>query len=298
MESIRTPDECFANLPGFPFTPSYCDDLAGFEGLRMHFVDAGLRDATAVWLCLHGQPTWSFLYRKMIPVFAAAGDRVIAPDLFGFGRSDKPMADAVYTFDFHRDSLLALIERLDLTNIRLVCQDWGGLLGLTLPMVQPSRFAALLAMNTTLGTGDVRLSEGFLSWRNYVRNTPDFDIAALMRRSEPDMSADVAAAYAAPFPDARFRAGVRRFPDIVPEFPDSPGAALSRQARDWWRTEWRGRSLVGIGMRDPVLGPPVMRALREIIRDCPPATEIPEAGHFVQERGAELAAQAVKVFAS
>jgi haloalkane dehalogenase/tRNA(adenine34) deaminase len=297
MESFRTPDDCFANLPDFPFAPSYRDDLAGFEGLRMHFVDAGPRDATAVWLCLHGQPTWSFLYRKMIPVFAAAGDRVIAPDLFGFGRSDKPTADATYTFDFHRESLLALIERLDLRNIRLVCQDWGGLLGLTLPMSQPSRFTALLAMNTTLGTGDVKLGEGFLSWRNYVRNTPDFDITALMRRSEPDMSMDVAAAYAAPFPNPRYRAGVRRFPDLVPEFPDSPGAALSRQARDWWRTEWRGRSLMGIGMRDPVLGPPVMRALREIIRDCPPAIEIPEAGHFVQERGAELAAQAVKAFA-
>ncbi len=172
-----------------------------------------------------------------------------------------------------------------------------GLLGLTLPMNQPGRFTALLAMNTTLGTGDVKLGEGFLSWRNYVRNTPDFDITALMRRSEPDMSAEAAAAYAAPFPNPRYRAGVRRFPDMVPEFPDSPGAALSRRARDWWRTEWRGRSLLGIGMRDPVLGPPAMRALREIIRDCPPAVEIPEAGHFVQERGAALAAQAVKAFA-
>jgi pimeloyl-ACP methyl ester carboxylesterase len=298
MESIRTPDECFASLPDFPFAPSYRDDLVGFEGLRMHYLDAGPRDAAAVWLCLHGQPTWSFLYRKMIPVFAAAGGRVIAPDLFGFGRSDKPLAEAAYTFDFHRNSLLALIDRLALTNIRLVCQDWGGLLGLTLPMSLPGRFTALLAMNTTFGTGDVPLSEGFLSWREYCRNTPDFDIAALMRRAEPEMRAEAAAAYAAPFPDARFRAGVRRFPQIVPEFPDSPGAAVSRQARDWWRTQWHGQSLVAIGMRDPVLGPPVMRVLREAIRACPPAIEIPEAGHFVQERGVDLAARAVAAFAN
>jgi pimeloyl-ACP methyl ester carboxylesterase len=297
MESIRTPDDRFANLPDFAFAPSYREDLLGFEGLRMHFVDAGPRTAHTVWLCLHGQPTWSFLYRRMIPVFAAAGDRVIAPDLFGFGRSDKPTLDATYTFDFHRDSLLALIDRLELDNIRLVCQDWGGLLGLTLPMSRPDRFAALLAMNTTLGTGDVALGEGFLSWRNYVRSTPDFDIAALMRRAEPDMSTAVAAAYEAPFPDARFRAGVRRFPDLVPEFPDSPGAALSRTAREWWRTQWRGKSLMGIGMRDPVLGPPVMRALREIIRDCPAPIEIATAGHFVQEHGADLAARAVQAFA-
>ena len=159
---LRTPDERFNELPDFPYTPNYLDDLKGYDGLRMHYVDEGPRDAANIFLCLHGEPTWSYLYRKMIPVFTAAGHRVVAPDYFGFGRSDKPVQDDVYQFDFHRGSLMAFIEHLELSNIVLVCQDWGGLLGLTLPMDLPDRFSRLLVMNTALGTGDVKLSEGFM----------------------------------------------------------------------------------------------------------------------------------------
>jgi haloalkane dehalogenase/tRNA(adenine34) deaminase len=261
--------------------------------MRVHYLDEGPARSDVTWLCLHGQPTWAYLYRKMIPVFLAAGHRVVAPDLVGFGRSDKPADEAVYTFDFHRATLLSLIDRLDLRNIRLVCQDWGGLLGLTLPMSRPDRFAALLVMNTALGTGDVPLTEGFLAWRDYVRNRPDFDVAGLMLRSVPGLTPEEAAAYGAPFPDGSYKAGVRRFPELVPDRPDAPGAALSRQARAWWKEEWRGKSLMAIGMTDPVLGPPVMRHLRKILRNCPDPIEIPEAGHFVQEWGAPIAERAV-----
>ena len=146
---LRTPDERFAGLPGFAFEPRYVDQLRGFDGLRMHYVDAGPANADTVFLCLHGQPTWAYLFRRMMPVFLRAGHRVVAPDLFGFGRSDKPVDEATYTFDFHRDSLHALIDALDLRNLCLVVQDWGGLLGLTLPMAMPERVTRLLIMNTT-----------------------------------------------------------------------------------------------------------------------------------------------------
>lgn len=296
MKILRTPDDCFLNVPGFSFAPNYLEDLPGFEGIRVHCLDEGPADADVIWLCLHGQPTWSYLYRKMIPVFVKAGHRVVAPDFIGFGRSDKPAEDSVYTFDFHREMLLSLIDRLDLRGIRLVCQDWGGLLGLTLPMSRPDRFSALLVMNTTLGTGDIPLGEGFLAWRAYVKNHPDFDIAALMLRSLPELSAEEAAAYAAPFPDASYKAGARRFPEMVPDHPDAPGAALSRKAREWWKDEWEGKSLMAIGMKDPVLGPPAMRYLHGIIRNCPPPIEVPEAGHFVQEAGEAIAQRAVVEF--
>jgi haloalkane dehalogenase/tRNA(adenine34) deaminase len=152
----------------------------------------------------------------MVPVFLAAGDRVVAPDFLGFGRSDKPRDEAAYTFDFHRDTLLGLIERLDLRNIVLVVQDWGGLIGLTLPMADPRRCRALLAMNTALRTGDQPLSEGFLAWRAFSNRSPDMDIAGLMRRACPHLSDGEARAYGAPFPDASYKAGVRRFPIWCP----------------------------------------------------------------------------------
>ena len=292
---LRTPDERFNDLPDFPFAPHYLEDLKGYEGLRMHYLDEGPPDAADTYLCLHGEPTWSFLYRKMIPEFTAAGKRVVALDYFGFGRSDKPLEDDVYQFDFHRGSIIAFLERLELSDITLVCQDWGGILGLTLPMEMPDRFSKLLVMNTTLGTGDVPLSEGFLAWRGWVNKNPDMAVGALMKRACPNLSASECAAYEAPFPDIQYKAGVRRFPNMVPDNPDAPGAALSQQARKWLQTKWSGNSFMAIGMQDPVLGPPVMRALRKIISGCPEPFELDEAGHFVQEWGGEVAREALKV---
>ena len=291
IEALRTPDERFTRLPGFPYAPHYFNRP---DGLRLHYLDEGPETAARTFLCLHGQPTWSYLYRRMIPIFTGAGHRVVAPDFLGFGRSDNPVDEAVYTFDFHRDTLLAFIEALDLRNITLVVQDWGGLIGLTLPMAAPDRYAALLVMNTALGTGDEPLSEGFLAWRAFSNRNPDMDIARLMQRSCPHLG-EAAAAYAAPFPDATYKAGVRRFPNLVPDRPDAGGAALSRAARDFWRNDWTGKSLMAIGMKDPVPGPPVMRALHGIIKGCPPPLEIAEGGHFLQEWGEEIAAQAVRM---
>ena len=296
MEILRTPDERFDNLPGFPYLPNYIADLPGFEGLRMHYLDEGQADAGQVFLCLHGQPTWSYLYRKMIPKFVAAGGRVIAPDVFGFGRSDKPADESFYSFTRHREMLLALVERLDLRNITLVVQDWGGLLGLTLPIAAPQRYARLLVMNTGLGTGDVSLGAGFLQWRAYANSQPDLDIAKLMARSCPHLSAAEAAAYGAPYPDLHYKAGVRRFPNLVPDNVDADGAAISREARTWWGTEWQGQSFMAIGATDPVLGPPVMNYLRGLIKNCPEPFVHPVAGHFVQEWGDEIADAALAAF--
>lgn len=288
-EALRTPDARFADLPGWPHEPRY---FTRADGLRMHYVEAESSGAAKTWLCLHGQPTWSYLYRRMIPVLATAG-RVIAPDFLGFGRSDKPVDEATYTFDFHRDAVLELIAALDLRNIVLVVQDWGGLIGLTLPMAMTDRFTGLLVMNTALGTGDELLSDGFLAWRDYSNRNPDMDIGKLMQRGCPHLTPQEAAAYNAPYPDASYKAGVRRFPNLVPDRPDDPGAAISRQARDFWRNDWQGKSLMAIGMKDPVLGPPVMRALHNHLRNCPPPLEIADGGHFVQEWGEQIAQAAV-----
>ena len=287
-EILRTPPERFAALPGFPWRAHSHDDLPGYSGLAMSYLDEGPTDAPVI-LCLHGQPTWSYLYRRMIPHFLAAGSRAVAPDFFGFGRSDKPADDAIYTFDFHRNSLLAFIRALALTDVTLVVQDWGGLLGLTLPLEMPERFARLIVMNTALPTGDMPLSKGFLDWRAFSNCHPDMAVGKLLARACPRLSAAEAAAYDAPYPDARYKAGVRRFPNLVPEFPDSPGAVVGRAAREFWRNDWRGRSVMAIGMADPVLGPPVMRALHRDIRGCPPPLEFADAGHFVQEWGDEVA---------
>ncbi len=291
MQTLRTPDERFAALPGFGFTPRYVE----IGPLRMHYLDEGPKTGP-VALCLHGQPTWAYLYRKMIPMLLGAGFRVVAPDFFGFGRSDKPVDEAIYTFDFHRSSVMSLIEALDLRRVMLVCQDWGGLIGLTIPMDMADRFDRLLVMNTMLGTGDVPLGEGFLAWRSFSNRSPDMDIAALMQRAVPSLAAQEAAAYAAPYPDARYKAGVRRFPNLVPDRPDAGGAVLSRRARDFWSQHWSGQSFMAVGMKDPVLGPPVMSQLREVIRNCPPPLELPDAGHFVQEAGEIIVVEALKSF--
>ena len=265
---MRTPDDRFANLPGFAWQPNYLE----WRGLRVHYLDVKPRAGSAArtLLCLHGEPTWSYLYRRMIPPFVAAGYRVVAPDFIGFGRSDKPEDDGYYTFDMHRNLLVHVIEKLNLTNISLAVQDWGGLLGLTVPMDLPERFERLLVMNTGLGTGDVPLGEGFLAWRAYVNKNPGIDCGKLLGRACPHLSPAEAAAYEAPYPDAASKAG------------------------DWWQNAWKGEAFMAIGMKDPVLGPPVMQALRRIIRHCPEPYLHAEGGHFLQEWGGDVAREALK----
>lgn len=291
-DALRTPEARFAGLPDFGWQPHYLSSLPALDRLRLHYLDEGPEDAPRTWLCLHGNPSWSYVYRHMIPQFLAAGDRVVAPDLIGFGRSDKPKREAAHTFGWHRQVLLEFIERLDLQRIVLVVQDWGGLLGLTLPMEMPSRFSGVLLMNTMLATGDHPLSSGFLAWREMCRRKPGYDVGRLMARGNPQLSAEECRAYDAPFPDRGYRAALRAFPNMVPETPQDDGAAISREALAFWRDRWEGQSMMAIGVRDPVLGEPVMRQLQGQIRGCHHVMVLPDAGHFVQEHGAEVAAVA------
>ena len=293
IEAKRTPDSRFSDLPDYPFDPHYVDDLPGYEGLRVHYLDEGPKDSDRVFLCLHGQPTWSFLYRKMIPVFLESGARVICPDWLGFGRSDKPVEDDVYTFHFHRNMMVELIQRLDLQKVTLVCQDWGGILGLTIPKDMPERFERLLVMNTAIPVGQSP-GAGFDAWRTYNRSQPDMDIASLMKRGTSVLNDAEAAAYAAPFPDITYKAGVRRFPELVMTDPEMEGVQTSVAAAKWWKTEWTGQSFMAVGAQDPVLGPNQMETLRATITNCPPPMIVEDGGHFVQEWGADIARAALK----
>ncbi len=306
--ALRTPDAAFANLPDYPWQPRYISDLPVLNGLRLHYLDeaSDANEANELqgggqaltFLCLHGNPAWSYLYRKMIPVWLAAGHRVVAPDLIGFGKSDKPKKEAAHSFDFHRWVLLELVERLDLHKVVLVVQDWGGLLGLTLPMAAPARYCGLLAMNTLLAAGDVPLSPGFLAWREMCARQPEFHVARLFARGNPHLSPAECEAYNAPFPDRGHRAALRAFPALVPEFLDSEGAAISRSARSFWQNDWQGATFMAMGEQDPVLGPPAMQALRGMVRGAEqsPCLMLPQAGHFVQEHGQIVAEQALAYF--
>jgi tRNA(adenine34) deaminase len=298
-DALRTPDEAFADVPDYPWQPRYLSDLPSLGGLRLHYLDeSGSHSPGAglTFLCLHGNPAWSYLYRTMLPVFVDAGHRVVAPDLIGFGKSDKPKKESFHSFSVHRQILLELVERLDLHNIVLVVQDWGGLLGLTLPMAAPGRYKGLLVMNTMLATGDAPLPAGFLAWREMCAKNPGFDIARLFARGNPQMTAAQCAAYSAPFPDPGHRAATRVFPALVPESGVGDGAAVSRQARAFWGHDWTGQTLMAIGAKDPVLGLAVMQALRKQIRGCGEPWVLEDAGHFVQEHGQAIAQKAVNFF--
>jgi len=304
IKTRRTPDDRFENLSGWDYAPHYIDDLEGYEGLRMHYVDEGPKDGVT-FLCIHGEPSWSYLFRKMAPVFTDAGHRFVALDMFGFGRSDKPVDDEIYTYHFHRNALLAFVERMNLKNICLVVQDWGGLLGLTLPMQAPSRYTRLIVMNTGLPAGE-NAGEGFAAWRAFCKANPDLNVAKLMKQATPILNDAELAAYDAPFPDQSYKGGVRRFPEMVmmttgKDIPLTPAASegveTSLKARKFWSQDWAGDSFMAIGMQDPVLGPAAMAHLRATIKNCPEPMEIAEAGHFVQEWGEPVAQAALKHFA-
>jgi len=292
---LRTPDSRFEGLDGYAFAPHYLSDLACLPGARLHYLDEGEGESGEVFLCLHGAPTWSYLYRKMIPIFAAPGHRVVAPDLLGCGRSDKPTRREDYSLRLHRDALIELIERLDLRDITLVCQDWGGILGMTLPLAMPERFARLVVMNTALRTWELRFNPTFRAWRCWAALSPNLRPGRVVWLNERRLTRAERAAYDAPFPDRRYVAGARAFPAMVPLRDIDEGANLLRRAERWWREDWRGETFMAIGARDGALGPRAMRPLRGTIRGCPEPLLV-DAGHYVQERGAVVAKRALERF--
>jgi haloalkane dehalogenase len=286
MDALRTPDDRFARLPGYPFAPHYVE----VGELRVHYLDEGPRDAAPV-LLLHGEPSWSYLYRKMIPVLTAAGQRAIAPDLVGFGRSDKPVRREDYTYQRHVDWMRGVLERLDLRRVTLVCQDWGGLIGLRLAAEHPERFTRIVAANTFLPTGDRPAGPAFLAWRQFSQETPDFHVGGIVKGGcVTDLPPEIVAAYDAPFPDDRYKAGARQFPMLVPVTPEDPAAAANRKA---WEVlgRWTKPFLTAFSDSDPITGG-ADRILQQAIpgaRSERHAT-IAGAGHFLQEdKGEELA---------
>lgn len=286
MKALRTPDNRFENLPDYDFSANYVD----IDGLRMHYVDEGSRNADPV-LMLHGEPSWSYLYRHMIRPITDAGFRAIAPDLIGFGKSDKPARRSDYTYLNHVNWMQQFLEALDLTEITLVCQDWGSLIGLRLAAEHEQRFAMIVLANGGLPTGDQEMPRAFRIWRAFARFSPWFPIGRIIQSGTiADLPPDVVAAYDAPFPTRAYKAGARAFPMLVPATPDDPAAAANRAAWKSFR-EWDKPFLTAFSNRDPITRGGD-QAFRERVPGAhgQPHTTIRNAGHFLQEeKGSELA---------
>lgn len=294
MDVLRTPDARFADLPGYPFAPRYTDIPTGNGAgtLRVHHVDEGPAGAGETILLMHGEPSWSFLYRHMIPVLTDAGHRCLAPDLVGFGRSDKPAARTDYTYQRHVDWMTAWIAANHLDGLTLVCQDWGGLIGLRLVAAMPEHFRRVIAANTFLPTGDRSPGDAFLAWQTFSQDVPQFPTGRIINGGcVTDLADDVMAGYDAPFPDESFKEGARQFPLLVPTTPDDPAAAANRTAWDALRRFDRP-FLCAFSDSDPIMAGADAPFRAEVPGAAgQPHTTIVGGGHFLQEdRGPELAA--------
>lgn len=295
MDVLRTPDARFDGLPDWAYEPRYVDVArdtadAGGDTLRVHYVDEGPRDAPPV-LLLHGEPSWSYLYRKMVPVLVDAGLRAVAIDQVGFGRSDKPATRTDYTYQRHVDWMRAAVDAIDLRDVTFLGQDWGGLVGLRIVAAEPDRFARVVAANTFLPTGDRHPGDAFLAWQRYSQETPDFHVGGIVKGGcASDVSDEVIAAYDAPFPDDSYKEGARQFPMLVPTSPDDPAAEPNREA---WKVfeAWEKPFLTAFSDQDAIT-----RGGEKVFQSVVPGAKgrehptITGGGHFLQEdKGEELA---------
>lgn len=292
IEFLRTPDERFKDLKNYPFSPNYIE----VSGLRIHYVDEGDKKAEPV-LMLHGEPTWSYLYRKIIPPVVNAGFRAVAPDLIGFGKSDKPVNKEDYTYQRHVDWITEFVKKVGLKNIILLCHDRGGLIGLRIVAQNPELFAGVIACNTFLPTGDMPAGKAFLKWREFSRTAPEFDTGTVVKNGcVREVSPDTISAYNAPFPDDRYKAGARIFPSLVPITPDDPASEPNRQA---WKvlSKWEKPFLTAFSDSDPIT-----RGGNLFFQQAVPGAKgqshitIQKAGHFLQEDNPEQLTEAVLNF--
>ena len=291
MKILRTPDERFENLPDYPFEPNYLEVPDGEGGnLRIHYVDEGPRDAACTVLLMHGEPSWSFLYRKMIPIIIEAGHRTVAPDLVGFGKSDKPANRDDYTFNRHVDWMHAWLEKVGLKNITLFCQDWGSLIGLRLVGARPELFDRVIVGNGGLPAGGGQVSEAFLNWQKFSQTVEVFEPGNIMRNALKNPTPEIIGAYNSPFPDQSYVEGARIFPSLVPTSEDDPALPANQKA---WEvlSKFEKPFLTTFSDGDPVTAGGD-RNLQTRIPGAKgqPHTTIKDAGHFLQEdKGEELA---------
>lgn len=291
-EVFRTPDQRFENLPGYDFAPNYVE----VDGLRMHYLDEGPRDSAPV-VCFHGEPSWAYLYRKMLPPLVTAGRRVIVPDFAGFGRSDKPTDRRWYTFDRHSDLVAKVLGALDLQDATVVVQDWGGPIGLRWAVEHAEQVGALMVMNTGLFTG--RVSKGFMAWREFAERNPDLPVGFVIQSATTtELPDDIVAAYDAPFPTTDSKAGAAQFPLLVPITEDAPGADQMRAVTDEL-SRWNKPALVAFSDSDPIFPYPKSgQAFCDLIPTAGEQVRIEGAAHFLQEdRGEQLAEVLLSRFA-
>ena len=283
----RTPEEKFTNLPGFSYIPNYLEEIKGFneikEGLRISYVDEGPKNSELTFLLVHGYLTWSYMWRHFIKVLTENNQRAVAIDLPGFGRSDKPIDESLYTFSNLRNSLINTIERLDLKNVVLVVHDWGGILGLTIPMEMEERFEGIILHNTVVTTGTQIMSESYVDWRKYCIDNPDLNVRAVIARTNRILNLKECNAYHAPFDNYDSKAALRALPKILPDSPDKEGADISRKASLWLNEKFDGTSVLLSGMRDPLYPQEVIKYLGNIVKETYILPGIDNAGHFLPE---------------
>lgn len=281
---LRTPEERFQNLEGWSYAPKYVENLDGFANLRMHYIEAGKPDARRTVLCLHGQKTWSYAFRKAIPEFIRNSFRVIAVDLFGFGRSDKLANDYEYSFCFHRKSIMQFIQKLDLKNVYIAGFDWGSCIGATLPMSLPDRISGLILGNFSMYTSSEDVWPGFHLWKSLHNAEQDPPIGHSLRNQEISLTPGEIAAYNAPFPDFRYKAAVRKFPNLVPISDDSPTSNVTQQALDYLKSDWAGKCVCIAGLTDSVFGQKSMRRIQSRIKNAKPLVKVKNGGSLIFER--------------
>ena len=294
MKILRTPEENFLNLEGYPFSPNYIT----VDGLRIHYVDSGQNEWETI-LLMHGEPSWSYLYRKMIPILTQKGFRVIAPDLVGFGKSDKPADQEDYTYSSHVKWMGKVLSELDLKNITLVCQDWGGLIGLRLAVEQEERFKRILTANTYLPTGEIRMPDAWLQFRDFSQKVKKLPIGKLIQNGcVSRLSPEVLRGYNSPYPDEQYKSGARKFPALVPISKDDPEAIVNREV--WKKLSlWEKPFLTAFSDSDPI-----MRGADKIFQRKIPGTKnknhtiITNAGHFLQEDKGEELGEVIAKFVS
>ena len=299
LKTLRTPDSRFEHLDGFSFKPNYCEINDGDGGqIRIHYLDEGASNGIPI-LLMHGEPSWCYLYRKMIPGLVAAGYRVLVPDLIGFGRSDKPVERGDYSYQSHVDWMTHWLNKVDINRVILFCQDWGGLIGLRLVAENTERFTGVVVANTFLPTGDVKPAQAFLDWQSYSQNTPDFAVGNIINGATvSELSSEIIAGYDAPFPDDSYKAGARQFPLLVPITSDDPSSQINRKA---WKklASLKIPFLTAFSDQDPItFGGD--KAFQNMLPGCENQKHIiiEDGGHFLQEDKGEQLSEVISNFIS